>query len=157
MSKQIVNPMTGKLINRGSIVYQNLKKKGLIKDDSEDEFELEETTPKSKAYNGLAKQVQQQNSGLSREQMELLELLKQQQAQKTQLPKPKVGGTKIKKPPQQKVNDVLDNAVKSYYKTIQQVPEGLDEEQIENFIKLELVKQLKSTNNKYINKYLPEL
>jgi len=153
----VTNPVSGRPVRIGSVVYQRLIKKGLIG----------QTENISKAYKELPQQIAQKTKKkqiipvqqeLEEEYDDYEEIQETQQQYITQqkggIPYNIKNPQKIKKPLEIKINSILDSGVEAYKRSIRNIPENLTEEQLDLFIRNDLIKNLKATNNKYIQKYL---
>jgi hypothetical protein len=159
----VTNPLTKRQIAIGSVVYNKLVKKGVIADVTGQQQQQPQPKytpiqpPKpmvSKAYAGLRGQAQPQYQQPQYQQPQYQPQPQYQQECQPQYYQQQP--QKVKLPPEQKINNIIKSSAKAYKNTIQKVdPEQFDnEDELTNYIAEELVKSLKSSGNKHLQKYL---
>lgn len=152
-----INPLTGKPVKRGSVIWSRLVKKGLI--------QVENNKPKvitSKAYNNLSKEV----VGVKKNKIE-----PEEETEEVEEPKRYIGGpmikqqskivvplaTKVKKPLKEKVASVIEDTLVAYKECLRGIPDTISDDQLDLYIKEQLIKELKKSNNKYILRNINDL
>lgn len=172
----VINPLSGKPIKKGSVIYQKLLKKGIITEEN--------TKPKvviSKSYDALAKEaVSKKQQELFIKQQEQIkkneELLAQQDATswedpQDEEPKRYIGGKmiksqqqiaiplaqKVKKPLKEKVSSVIEDTLLAYKSALRGVPDDLPDHALDQYIYENLITELRKTKNKYILKNINDL
>lgn len=150
----VLNPLTKRQINVGSTVYWKLVNKGLIEDVTGQVQQPQVRQPPvrqppvkqpsiSKAYNNLRPPQVQQYGG----QPQYGNTFQQMQVQQPQ---------KIKKTPQQKINNIINESVRTYSNVMNSVdPQDFnDDNEFQQYIAEQLKAHLKQSGNKHLNKYL---
>lgn len=172
----VINPLTKREIQIGSTVYNKLVKKGIISDEggsyqmtqkpikqvASRAIPIPRQTPQiSRAYQGL-RSVQNQED-LYDSQYEQISRAQSQPIPKQKTP---IG---FKKPPmptntvqvdkmkkgEQKIQNLLKSGIGAYKKTIESVnPDEFENDELTDYITHELIKNLKTSGNKHLHKYL---
>lgn len=172
MSDFVTNPLTNRPVRVGSVVYQRLVKKGLISESGNNE-------PVSKAYKELPTQMRQPPSKpikvpnksksastnyYADDDEEYYDAEELSSSMETHYKKPmqtlarqtnkERQANKVKKPLDIKINSILESGCRAYKETMRNIPPDMTDEQLENFIREDLIKNLKNSGNKYLQKYL---
>lgn len=154
-SGTVINPLTNRPINVGSVVYNKLVRRGVIDDGASSQYApikqpkyapIKQPQPMiSRAYSGLRNQIPQYQQQSQPVKNQFSGLRGHQPVQQ-----------KVKLTPQEKIKNVISSSVKAYKNTLETVdPEEFDDDdELESYLTQELVKNLKSSGNKHLNKYL---
>jgi len=174
MSDFINNPITNRPVRVGSTVYQRLVKKGLISENGEQISKAYTELPQQIAQKKSAQQISQKKSTPMKipsrvnqqyiqeevyEEDEYEDDEEEEEEIEQYQPRPrtivqKSNGNKMKKPLDIKINSILDSGIEAYKKVCRNIPHDMTEQELNNYIRQDLIKQLKASNNKYISRYL---